>query len=126
MNTGWEIIISSIIIIISWAVGHWLNDKQELHNKKREVRIKYLIDAYRSIASAANRCNQASKEQKFQIESAVGDIQLLGNKRQVDALKKMEEQYKNDFTEVLMELRNELRQELDLEEIKEPFTFYRM
>lgn len=122
----WKIIIPLALIIIGWFTVNWLTAKREFHSKRREVRIKYLIGAYRSIASAANRGEQTSEEQKYQIESAVEDIQLLGNKSQVGALKRMIAQRNNDFTEVLMELRYELRQELGLEEIKEPLKFYRM
>lgn len=50
-----EILISSVVIILGWFVGSWLTTRREFNNKKREIRIQYLIGAYRSIASAANR-----------------------------------------------------------------------
>jgi hypothetical protein len=75
----------SLLIIFGWFIVNWLSSKREFNNKRREVRIQYLIEAYRSIASAANRKEKTTDEQKLKIESAIEDIQLLGNSKQLQA-----------------------------------------
>jgi hypothetical protein len=85
-----------------------------------------LVEAYRRIASAANRGERTSEDQKLAIESAIEDIQLLGTLDQVSALNRMIESHRTDFTEVLESLRKELRTELNLEEIGDALKFYRM
>ncbi|MGH8470638.1 MAG: hypothetical protein ACREVY_17225 [Gammaproteobacteria bacterium] len=67
----WKIIIPSALIILGWFMVSWLAAKREFTNKRREVRIQYLIEAYRSIASAANRQEQTTDDQKLKIESAI-------------------------------------------------------
>jgi hypothetical protein len=126
MSLHWNVIIPSILIIGGWFIVNWLTAKRELRNKKREVRIQYLIEAYRSIASAANRGNATSNDQKLSIEAAIEDIQLLGNSDQIAALNKMIESSNSNFTEILESLRKELRKELALEQVEESLKFYRM
>lgn len=121
-----EIIISSVVIIFGWFVGNWLTTKREFNNKKREIRIQYLIGAYRSIASAANRQETMTVDQKLKIESAIEDIQLLGNEIQLNALNNMISSRNSNFTEILEILRNNLRQELKLKKVDYPLKFYRM
>jgi hypothetical protein len=122
----WEIIISSLLIIFGWFIVNWLSSKREFNNKRREVRIQYLIEAYRSIASAANRKEKTTDEQKLKIESAIEDIQLLGNSKQLQALKNMIDNDDNNFTEMLEVLRADLRKELKLNKIQYPLKFYRI
>jgi hypothetical protein len=126
MSLEWGIIVPSLLIILGWFIVNWLAARRELRSKKREVRIQYLIEAYRSIASGANRGAKTSHEQKLAIESAIEDIQLLGDASQVSALNRMIESGNPDFTEVLESLRQELRRELNLENITDSLKFYRM
>jgi len=114
MWLDWKIIAPLVLIILGWFVANWLTARRDLRNKKREIRVQYLIEAYRSIASAAHRGEKTSEKQKRAIESAVEDIQLLGTLDQVAALNRMIESHKGDFTEVLESVRNELRNELSL------------
>ncbi|MGH8546928.1 MAG: hypothetical protein ACREX3_25610 [Gammaproteobacteria bacterium] len=122
----WKIIIPSALIILGWFMVSWLAAKREFTNKRREVRIQYLIEAYRSIASAANRQEQTTDDQKLKIESAIEDIQLLGNERQLKALDSMISSGNNNFTEILEVLRDDLREELELHQVSYPLKFYRM
>ena len=126
MTVDWNVIITATLVILGWFVANRLTARRELKNKKREVRIGYMIEAYRKIASAANRGPTTSDEQKAAIESAVEDIQLLGNTHQMAALNRMIESGENDFMEVLRSLRQELRNELNLDDISAPLKFYRM
>lgn len=85
-----------------------------------------MIEAYRKIASAANRGPSTSDAQKAAIESAIEDIQLLGNTHQMAALNRMIQSGESNFTVILESLRKELRNELNLDEISDSLQFYRM
>ena len=122
----WKIIIPSALIILGWFIVNWLASKRELINKRREVRIQYLIEAYRCIASASNRKEKTTDDQKLNIESAIEDIQLFGNEEQLNALNNMIEDKNNDFTKILEVLRNDLRKELELVSVSNSLRFYRM
>ncbi|MFA6282570.1 MAG: hypothetical protein WCT30_04175 [Desulfurivibrionaceae bacterium] len=122
----WKIIIPSSLIIFGWFIVNWLSSKREFNSKRREVRVQYLVEAYRSIASASNRREKTTDEQKLKIEAAIEDIQLLGNERQLQALDNMIVSDKNNFTEILEVLRDDLRKELELKKVTSPLKFYRM
>lgn len=119
-------IISPIMFIVGLFTGHWLTSRREFNNKRREIRVQYLIQAYRSIASAANRQGTMTDEQRLKIESAIEDIQLLGDEEQLKVLNNMISNRDNDFVKVLEILRNDLRQELDIKKVDYPLRFYRM
>ena len=44
-----------IVVFIGWFVVHLLNAYRDRRNKRREIRVQYLIEAYRKIESAAQR-----------------------------------------------------------------------
>lgn len=112
-------IISAAVIIVGWAVVHRLTVRRDTLAKRRDLRVQYLLDAYRRLEDAANRPLDSLPEAKRAFESAVADIQLLGTSEQIDALLK----YLNQFTKegggnvdpVLKLLRDDLRKELSLE-----------
>ncbi|WNO11660.1 hypothetical protein [Teredinibacter sp. KSP-S5-2] len=69
---------------------------------------------------------RAIDEQKHLVEKAIEDIQLLGNKEQLDALDDMLSSGSNEFTGILKALRSELRNELNLHAVTGDLRFYRM
>lgn len=64
-----DIILSSLISIVallvsiaSWFIGHSLSKKRDFINKKKEIRIQYLINAWQLIEDASNRPDNKSIE----------------------------------------------------------------
>lgn len=126
MTINWTIMIPSSLVILGWFIANGLTARRELLNKKREIRVGYMIEAYRRISSAANRWEESTSEaRKRDVESAVQDIQLLGNAEQMAELKKVLDGG-NDFTSTLEALRRELREELDLSPASGPLKIYRL
>jgi hypothetical protein len=114
------IIISAIIIIIGWIIAHRYNIKRDTLAKRRDLRVQYLLDAYRQLENTANRPINMLPETKRAFESAVADIQLLGTRVQIDALLTYLNQYiveegEKNIDPVLKILRDDLREELNLE-----------
>lgn len=73
-----SIIISVIALaigIINWFVNHKLAGKRDSENRKKEIRIQYLIDAFKLVEDASNRKDTSRLEN---IEKAGAIIHLLG------------------------------------------------
>lgn len=115
-----------IITIIGWGILHSLTKRRDLANRKKEIRIKYLIDAWRLLESASNRKNG---ELYKNIEVAISDIQLFGSKKQIELAQKIalniSETGQSDTLDLLIELRADLRKELNLESVENTFKFIR-
>jgi hypothetical protein len=96
-------------------------------NKRRDLRIQYLLEAYRRLENAANRPDLASYARE--LESALTDVQLLGTERQVSVALDFAVSMARDRTDALdplvADLRSELRRELGLEPVPERIVVFR-
>ena len=112
-------IISATVIIIGWAVAHRLTVIRDTLAKRRDLRVQYLLDAYRRLEDAANRPLDSFPEAKRAFESAVADIQLLGTSAQIGALliylRQYSQESRGNIDPVLKLIRDDLRKELSLE-----------
>lgn len=122
---GW--IISGGIVIIGWLFAHKFASNRDRRNKQREIRISYLVEAYRDIGLAASRDKNSDQFKK--LESAFHNIQLFGSSSQLDKFHAAVDRWKidggADLSPLLSDLRDDLRNELDLPPSKIPFTFFR-
>ena len=116
-----SLIISAIAVastICGWFVIHFMSLKRNFANKKKEIRISYLISAFRCIEDSVQR---TSNDKLLQLESAIADIQLFGTKKQVELSRKfameLAHNHKADAVFLLMDLRDDLRKELNLETV---------
>lgn len=116
-----SLIISGIAVAITicgWFVIHLMSKKRDFANKKKEIRISYLINAFRRIEDSIHRTDQ---DKLMQLESAIADIQLFGTKEQIELSRKfateLAQNYHADNKLLLMNLRDDLRKELGLEAV---------
>ena len=104
--------------ILSWFVIHGLNQKRDFANKKKELRIKYLISAWQLLESVSNRTDETLQHN---LEKAIADIQLFGTLKQIRLSREFALKFSQnkiaDSTELLNELRNDLRKELNLDKV---------
>ena len=111
-----EVLIALISVLIAGLLGYWGNSLLSLREKRRELALKYLIDAYTVMESVAH------KEINSELENALGIIQLFGTIKQIELAKKLALDIANNgeanFDELLLDLRNNLRTTLGLEEYK--------
>lgn len=111
------IIFTPLVAVIGWFVAHQFNVHRDRLNKRHDLRIQYLLEAYRRLESAANR-EDKSEEQAVAFESAVADIQLLGTSQEIGVtLKYLRGHASSDgaqINELLRLLRDDLRKELGL------------
>jgi hypothetical protein len=105
-----------------------LTAKRDLANKRRELRVRYLIDAYRQLESAGNRSEPSSKWSE--LESAIADIQLFGTPNQVEMAQRFADEFAESRTasldELLFGLRDTLRAELQLEKVESQIKYLRI
>lgn len=130
MTVGVGVIISALVVVVGWWIVHWLNVHRDTLAKRRELRVQYLLEAYRRLEAASYRTSSDLPEAQRAFESAVADIQLLGTRAQIDAL----QAFLDDFLrgvkgakvdDALKLLRNDLRKELSLEIDVPPVRIFR-
>lgn len=120
--------IPALIAVIGWIVGHWLNAKRELVNRRRDARLKGLEAAYKCLALAAIR--EWTDEHKVEFERFVAEIQLYGTPNQVKMMTMLVQAFDRQessisFDPLLEDLRNTLRTELRMEPVSGPIWWYR-
>src|SRR6266567_1370301 len=109
------IIASVLIVVASWFVTQY----QARQATRRNMRIDYLLDAYRRLDRASN--GRLSDESARDLEAAVSDIILLGSPRQGDLAETFARTFAakgdTDAGPLLQALRDSLRKELLLEQL---------
>jgi hypothetical protein len=106
---------------VAAVLAHRFTSRRDLANRRRELRTEYLLNAYRAVADAIGRNLQQSPEDARAFERGLTDIQLLGSKSQAEMAMKlgreMTETAEGDPHSLLRALRDDLRDELDLEQL---------
>ena len=115
-------LLAFLVTMFGWAIVHFLAKRRDVMNKKKEIRINYLINAWRLLESASNRPNSDLNKN---IEIAIADIQLLGTKRQIELAQKIAIDISSSGTGESLELLKELRKELNIDKVPDTFKFIR-
>ena len=132
---NWQLLIplltTTLVAVAGWLVGHALNARRDRRNKRREIRVQYLVEAYRNLESGTCRGAIHGTEFAAPFESAIADIQLLGTNAQAQMAKELAgaiaaKQENVSAGPLLMSLRDALREELDLGSINEEPVHFRL
>lgn len=127
MAMDWKLFVqltaTFFVTALGWWVAYYFSRLRDFENDRRKLRTEYLLQAYRRLQNAAHRIGQ-QKAHEESLETAVSDIQLLGTMRQ----SQLAAQFCVDFAEkgtaymdeLLLDLRNDLREELRLEKLSQP------
>ncbi len=111
-----KILITIWITIIGWAISYFLSRRKELLSRRSDKRVDYLISAYRNLESSANR--EQTNEIRDKIENSIADVHLFGTEKQIklanDFSKSISETGEGSYHELLLQLREDLREELKL------------
>lgn len=114
------LLVTTGAAISGWFVANRLSVRRDRMNKRRDLRVQYLIEAYRRLENASNR-DVLPTEHERALESAIADIQLFGSPTQVELAKGFAGQFARDknasLDDLLAELRSDLRKELALESV---------
>jgi hypothetical protein len=128
---NWELLTSLLVTagltIAAWFVLHLLAARRDLSNKRRELRLNILLQAYRALEFAANRPYNAQSAPPA--EQAFADILLLGTAKQVDSAMKLMKEFGErqtvDWQPLLLDLRRDLRAELKLDSVRDDILHLR-
>ena len=122
------LLIPTVVAIVSWFAGSWLSVRRDRANKRRDLRVQYLIEAYRRLATATNR-KETDAAYFAGLDSALVDVQLFGSACQITAAqefaKQLAAQREAQLGNLLSSLRNDLRKELKLESVEGPIVVLR-
>lgn len=122
------IMLAPLVAVLGWFVAHQFNVHRDRLNRRHDLRIQYLLDAYRRLESAANR-EDKTEEQAVAFESAMADIQLLGTSREIGAtvryLREHASSGEGRIDDLLRLLRDDLRKELRLPVSQDPPLIFR-
>lgn len=132
---NWELLlpllITSSVAVAGWFVVHRRTVARDLANKRRELRLTFLIEAYRKLESGASREPLDMTDYVKGFESAIADIQLFGTGEQVRMAKLLAQNIASRRSDastgpLLLSLRDELREQLNLEVIREEPLHFRI
>ncbi|MCC9017333.1 hypothetical protein [Flavobacterium lipolyticum] len=90
------LLITSIITMFGWFILHKLGQKRDLENKRKDLRITYLIEAWKKLEYASNR---ELNELEFieYIENSIALIQLFGTTNQIILAKNIADDMKKNY-----------------------------
>jgi hypothetical protein len=123
------LLVTAVLTMSGWFVGHWISTRKDRSNKKRDIRTNYLIECFRRLEYSGDRV--LDEDARRQLESTIADIQLFGSTDQAAAAhafaQGIADRDENASTGRLLQmLRDELRQELDLPAVDEPLFHMRL
>lgn len=112
-----KIFITVALAVIGWLIGHYFTTKRDIANKRRELVINHLIEAYRIITNEISHRDE-SEERNIKLENLLSDIQLFGSSEQILIATKLADDVAAggvfELNELIISLRNNLRKELNL------------
>ncbi len=122
------LLVTTAVAIVGWYIAHALAASRDRAKKQRDLRVEYLIEAYRRLEGSSNRDEDTSKSSD--LESALADIQLLGSLGQINLARKLAMDLVVDNTakadELLADLRAELREELQISKASGEVVYLRI
>jgi len=114
-----KVVLPAVLVVLGWFAGSQFEAHRDRINKRRELRLEYLLESYRTLERTASRPEEAGREKQDNVENALGDVQLLGTKDQMIALHRFIRDFnaaggRGNISPFLEILRRDLREELGL------------
>ncbi|MES2267936.1 MAG: hypothetical protein V4520_14340 [Bacteroidota bacterium] len=120
--------LTIVIAVLGWIIAHHYSSKRDRRNKKREIITAHLIKAYIVLANDFTQ-RELQEETKAKLELLIGELQLFGSQKQIDLAEKLAQDIHSggrvNFDELVNDIRNELRNELELQPIQEDIFWIR-
>jgi hypothetical protein len=123
-----KLIVTVLSAIAGWLLAGWLNSRRDSANKRREIVVQHLIDAYKILTQEIGH-RDPTVESITKFENLLSEIQLFGSKKQADLAQALANQTAYDGSStidpLIEDMRNELRKELDLEPVESNTIWFR-
>lgn len=124
---NWSLTIPLFVAVLGWFIAHRLAAARDRANKRREIQVSYLIEAFRRLGKGVHG---RVFDYAADFESAVLDVQLFGNITQIESVQKFVQEFAKkkeaSLDELLSQLRNDLRKELRLPEVEGKIWWLRL
>jgi hypothetical protein len=125
------LLVTTAVAIFGWIIAHRFATARDQRSKRREVRLSFLLDAYRRLEAGASRGPLHDSKLADGFESAIADIQLLGTAEQSRMVRELAVAIASHSPDVssgplLLSLRDDLRRELDLGPLDESPIHFRL
>ena len=108
--------ITILLAVLGWIVAHVLSQKRNLKEKRREVRVTHLREAYLVLCDAADQ--GLSEKNISDVQHALNDIQLVADRKHYELIGRcvtdITERGSASLDELLTNLRDDIRADLDL------------
>jgi len=112
-----KIIVTIFLAVVGWLIGHHFTTQRDVANKRRELTIEHLIQAYRILTNEISH-REESQERNLKLENILSDIQLFGSQEQITLAKQLAEDVAAggvfELNPLIGSLRNDLRSQLNL------------
>lgn len=115
-----RVLVTVVLAVSGWMIGHYFNSKRNRDEKRRDIAIEHLINAYRIVTNEISH-REVTPEKSIKFENLLSDIQLFGTSDQVilarnlaDEVARGDEFHLDPLTNCL---RDDLRSELRLSKI---------
>ena len=117
-------VVAAAVVVAGWQRTHGLSAERDRANKRRDLRLSMMLEAYRVLASLTSR--DLAKEDLPVVAAAFENVQLLGTPAQVAQAKEVMMALAAVFAgggglanidRLLGELRQAIRSDLGLEEV---------
>jgi hypothetical protein len=116
-----QLLVTFSVAALSWWFAHHFSARRDLANERRKLRVSYLLEAYRKLERASNRDDLKSYWTDF--ESAIADIQSSLARQFATG---MAAHHTASLDELIFDLRQSLRSELELEPVSDKVVYLRI
>jgi hypothetical protein len=121
MTLVFTIVGGIVVAAIAAVLAHRLTSQRDQANRRSALRVEYLLGAYRVVADVAHRDLDPTADYVRAFEQALSDILLLGSRPQAEMAIAISRQLATagsaDLNDLLVSLRDDLREELELEPV---------
>ena len=135
-----KVTITVVIAVLGWLVGHHFTKKRNTSDKRRDV-VEHLIETYRTLTIVIF-ARPTDESVDLHLEKVISNIQLFGTADHIELVHQLVErvsegstifgradaitqEHLDSFLPLIDSLRKELRNELELKEVTDPFAFVR-
>ncbi len=119
-------VVSLVAALVGGYFVHFLSGLRDRNSKRRELVTKYLIEIWQTIESV-NKSEESNVLRR--LEKPIADIQLFGSDHQVkiahSIVNEIVKNQTSDTTDLLVDLRDSLRDELGLPKLQHKFFWFR-
>ncbi|HMN25510.1 MAG TPA: hypothetical protein PKE38_13485 [Ignavibacteriaceae bacterium] len=123
-----KIVVTAITVVLGWIVGHYFTSTRDRRNKKRDLTIQHLINAYTVLTNEITHRPKSINSDRA-LEKVISDIQLFGSIEQVEIAKSLAAEIaqkgNSGIDDLINSLRNDLRRQLKLPPIEGNITWLR-